>query len=251
MLKSLFRRFSSSPAPTLAEAIDLSTLHADMHSHLIPGIDDGAKTIEDSLELIRFLHSKGYQKLITTPHVMSDYFRNTPEIILSGLETVLAAVKEAGIPVTIEAAAEYYIDDGFSRKMEEEKLLTFGDNFLLMEVSYINPPDSVSEVFFRSQVLGYRPILAHPERYPFWYRDLEQYRRFYEMGVILQLNLNSLSGYYGPDAKRIAEKLIDMEIIGALGTDMHHTRHAQALEFTTHERYLQKVLDMPLINRDL
>jgi protein-tyrosine phosphatase len=251
MLKSLFRRFSSSPAPTLAEAIDLSTLHADMHSHLIPGIDDGAKTIEDSLELIRFLHSKGYQKLITTPHVMSDYFRNTPEIILSGLDTVRAAVKEAGIPVTIEAAAEYYIDDGFSRKMEEEKLLTFGDNFLLMEVSYINPPDSVSEVFFRSQVLGYRPILAHPERYPFWYRDLEQYRRFYEMGVILQLNLNSLSGYYGPDAKRIAEKLIDMEIIGALGSDMHHTRHAQALEFTTHERYLQKVLDMPLINRDL
>jgi tyrosine-protein phosphatase YwqE len=251
MLKSLFRRFSSSPAPTLAEAIDLSTLHADMHSHLIPGIDDGAKTIEDSLELIRFLHSKGYQKLITTPHVMSDYFRNTPEIILSGLDTVRAAVKEAGIPVTIEAAAEYYIDDGFSRKMEEEKLLTFGDNFLLMEVSYINPPDSVSEVFFRSQVLGYRPILAHPERYPFWYRDLEQYRRFYEMGVILQLNLNSLSGYYGPDAKRIAEKLIDMEIIGAVGTDMHHTRHAQALEFTTHERYLQKVLDMPLINRDL
>lgn len=251
MLKSLFRRFSSSPAPTLAEAIDLSTLHADMHSHLIPGIDDGAKTIEDSLELIRFLHSKGYQKLITTPHVMSDYFRNTPEIILSGLDTVRAAVKEAGIPVTIEAAAEYYIDDGFSRKMEEEKLLTFGDNYLLMEVSYINPPDSVSEVFFRSQVLGYRPILAHPERYPFWYRDLEQYRRFYEMGVILQLNLNSLSGYYGPDAKRIAEKLIDMEIIGAVGTDMHHTRHAQALEFTTHERYLQKVLDMPLINRDL
>lgn len=251
MLKSLFRRFSSAPASTLEEAIHLSTLHADMHSHLIPGIDDGAKTIEDSLELIQFLHGKGYNKLITTPHVMSDYFRNTPEIILSGLETVRAAVKEAGIPVTIEAAAEYYIDDGFSRKMEEEKLLTFGENYLLMEVSYINPPDSVSEVFFRSQVLGYRPVLAHPERYPFWYRDLEQYRRFYEMGVTLQLNLNSLCGYYGPDAKRIAEKLIDMEIIGALGTDMHHTRHAKALEMTTHERYLQKVLDMPLINRDL
>ncbi len=251
MFKSLLRKFTSSPAPALDEPIDLSTLHADMHSHLIPGIDDGAKTIEDSIELIRFLHQKGYSKLVTTPHVMSDYFRNTPEIILQGLETVREAVKQEGIPVSIDAAAEYYIDDGFIRKLEEEKLLTFGDNFLLMEVSYINPPDSVTEVFFRSQVLGYRPILAHPERYPFWYRDLDQYKRFYEMGVILQLNLNSLCGYYGPDAKKIAEKLIDMEIIGALGTDMHHTRHANALDQVTRERYLQKVLDMPLINREL
>lgn len=160
MLKSLLRKFTSSPAPTLDEPIDLSTLHADMHSHLIPGIDDGAKTIEDSIELIRFLHSKGYSKLITTPHVMSDYFRNTPEIILEGLQSVREAIKKEGIPVTIDAAAEYYIDDGFIRKLEEEKLLTFGDNFLLMEVSYINPPDSVTEVFFRSQVLGYRPVRA-------------------------------------------------------------------------------------------
>lgn len=251
MLKSLFRRFSTSPSATPEEAIDLTDLQTDMHSHLIPGIDDGAKTMEESLELIRFLHGKGYKKLITTPHVMSDYFRNTPEIILSGLQDVRQAVQEAGIPVTIHAAAEYYIDDGFIRKLEEEKLLTFGDNFLLMEVSYINPPDGVSDVFFRSQVLGYRPVLAHPERYPFWYRDLEQYRRFYEMGVTLQLNLNSLCGYYGPDAKRIAEKLIDMEIIGAVGSDMHHTRHAQALEHTTHEGYLRKVMELPLINRDL
>ncbi|MBL7924249.1 MAG: capsular biosynthesis protein [Bacteroidia bacterium] len=222
-----------------------------MHSHLIPGIDDGAKTIEDSLELVRFLHGMGYKKLITTPHVMSDYFRNTPEIIHEGLQTVRQALQDNQIPVEIEAAAEYYIDDGFIRKLEEEPLLTFGDKYLLMEVSYINPPDNVHEVFFRAMVLGYKPVLAHPERYPYWYRDMDQYRRFYEMGVTLQLNLNSLAGYYGPDAKKIAEKLIDTGIIGALGTDMHHTRHAAALQKVVQEKYLKKILEMPLINREL
>jgi protein-tyrosine phosphatase len=248
MFKSIFNKFSKSKD---VDPIDLSVLRADMHSHLIPGIDDGAKTIEDSLELIRILHSLGYSKLITTPHIMSDYFRNTPEIINEGLATVRAALKKENIPVEISAAAEYYIDDGFIRKLEEEKLLTIGDNYLLTEVSYINPPDNVEQVFFRAMVLGYKPILAHPERYPFWYRTPEQYMRFYDMGVTLQLNMNSLAGYYGPDAKKIGEKLIDMGIIGALGTDMHHLKHAAAMQQVVKEKYLQKILDMPLLNREL
>jgi len=231
--------------------IDFSALGTDMHSHLIPGIDDGAKTVEDSVELIRHLHSLGYTKLITTPHVMSDYFQNTPATILGGLEIVRAALKENNIPVEISAAAEYYIDDGFIRKLEEEKLLTFGDNYLLVEVSYINPPDNVRDILFRAQVLGYKPILAHPERYPFWYRSLDEYQRFFDMGVILQLNLNSLSGYYGPDAKRIAEKLIEMEIVQALGTDMHHMKHGAFLSKVVHEKSLRRILEMPLINREL
>jgi len=248
MFKSLFSKFSKSKE---IDPIDLSGLNTDMHSHLIPGIDDGAKTVEESLELIRVMQSLGYSKLITTPHIMSDYFRNTPEIIAEGLELVRAALKKENIPVEISAAAEYYIDDGFIRKLEVEPLLTIGDNYVLTEVSYINPPDNVEQVFFRLMVLGYKPILAHPERYPFWYRNLDQYRRFYEMGVTLQLNMNSLAGYYGPDAKAIGEKLIDMDIITALGSDMHHLRHAAAMQQVVKERYLQKILDMPLLNREL
>ncbi len=250
MFKSFFKSFSSSKQAEIP-ALDFFSLNADMHSHLIPGIDDGAKTIEDSLELIRHLYSLGYSKLITTPHIMSDYFRNTPEIIYKGLEEVRAALKKENIPVEISAAAEYYIDDGFMRKIEEEKLMTFGDNYLLVEVSYINPPDNVREVLFRAQVLGYKPILAHPERYPFWYRTMDEYQRFHDMGVALQLNLNSLSGYYGPEAKKVAEKLIDMNIISALGTDMHHMKHGAALIKVLQEKHLQKILEMPLINREL
>jgi tyrosine-protein phosphatase YwqE len=249
MFKSILNIFSKKDEVLAVE--DLSSLNTDMHSHLIPGIDDGAKTIEESVELIRFLHSMGYSKLITTPHIMSDYFRNTPEIILSALEEVRNALKEQQIPVVIHAAAEYYIDDGFMHKLEEEKLLTFGDNYLLVEVSYINPPDNIRDILFRAQVLGYKPVLAHPERYPFWYRNLEEYQRFYDMGVVLQLNLNSLAGYYGPDAKKIAEKLIDLEIIQMLGTDLHNTKHASALQKVTADKYFQKIMEMPLINRDL
>jgi len=248
MLKSLFNRFR--PKEEI-EPIDFSGLVADMHSHLIPGVDDGAKTLEDSLELIEGLHALGFRKLVTTPHIMSDYYRNTPEIILEGLERVREAVKEKGLDMQIDAAAEYYIDDGFVKKMEEGPLLTFGNKYLLVEVSYMNAPDSIHSIIFQAQTIGYRVVLAHPERYPYWYRDFDQYRKFYDMGVTLQLNLNSLSGYYGPDARHIAEKLIEEGLIGALGTDMHHTRHLEALQRTTREKLLHTLLDMPMINREL
>jgi tyrosine-protein phosphatase YwqE len=248
MLKSFFSRFR--PKEEI-EPIDFTGLVADMHSHLIPGVDDGAKTMEDSLQLIEGLHALGFRKLVTTPHIMSDYYRNTPEIILEGLQRVREAVKEKGIDMRIDAAAEYYIDDGFIKKMEEGPLLTFGNNYLLVEVSYMNPPDSIHSIIFQAQTNGYRVVLAHPERYPYWYRDLDQYRKFYDMGVTLQLNLNSLAGYYGPDARHIAEKLIEEGLIGALGTDMHHTRHLEALQRTTREKLLHMLLERPMINREL
>src|ERR1700733_4640137 len=145
MFKSFFSRFSKEDVPT----VDFSAVKTDMHSHLIPGIDDGAKTMEDSIVLVRKLYELGYRKLITTPHIMSDYFRNTPEIINSGLEQLRGAIKNENIEIEIQAAAEYYLDDGFLHKLENEKLLTFGNNYLLFEISYINCPDNLKEIIFR------------------------------------------------------------------------------------------------------
>src|SRR3974377_2137960 len=122
-------------------AADLSVLKCDVHSHFIPGIDDGAQTMEHAVSLIREFYELGYRKVITTPHILTDGFKNTPEIILSGLEKVRVALKNANIPMQIDAAAEYYVDFDFERKIQNEKLLTFGKNYLLFEVSYINPPD--------------------------------------------------------------------------------------------------------------
>lgn len=247
MLKSLLSAFrkKEDPLPGYGD------LGVDMHSHLIPGIDDGAKTIEDSILLIKELQALGFRKLITTPHIMSDYYRNTPENILSGLAAVKEAIAAEGIAMELEAAAEYYIDDGFVRKLENEKLLTIGDNYLLFEISYINCPDNIHDIIFRMMVLGYKPIMAHPERYPFWYADFSQYQKFHDQGVLLQLNTNSLSGYYGIDAKRTAEKLIENGLVDLLGTDCHHMRHIEGLHRGLKEKSLKKLMGIELLNRSL
>lgn len=247
MLKSIRNIFSKKDPPLP----DYSWLHTDMHSHLIPGIDDGAKEIEDSIELIRNLHDLGFRKLFTTPHVMSDYFKNNPENIGAGLATVREAIAKEGIDMEIHAAAEYYLDDGFVKKMETEPLLTISGNHLLFEISYINCPDNVEQVIFRLQVLGYTPILAHPERYPFWYGDFEKYQKLKDMGALFQLNINSIGGYYGPDAKRAADHLISKGMVDLLGTDCHHLRHIEGLHKTLQASSLRKLMEANLLNSKL
>lgn len=246
MLKSLLNAFKKKEPPLNGYA----GLGVDMHSHLIPGIDDGAKSIEDSIILIRELHALGFRKLITTPHIMSDYFRNTPETILGGLEVVKEAVANEGIEIELEAAAEYYIDDGFVKKLENEKLLTMGDNHLLFEISYINCPDNIHEIIFRMMVLGYKPIMAHPERYPFWHTNFEQYQKFRDQGVLLQVNINSLSGYYGYEAKKTAEKLVNNQLVDLIGTDCHHLKHIEGLKKGLKEKSLRKLIESTLLNRN-
>ena len=231
---------------------DYSILYADMHSHLIPGIDDGSKSIEDSLELIRAFQSLGYKKLITTPHVMSDYYQNSTEVIFVGLEIVNDAMANAGIEMELEAAAEYYLDEGLIDKLENNQVLCFGcDKYLLFEISFMNPPDNMRDVVFKMQVQGYKPVLAHPERYPFWHQKLEEYERLIELGVLMQLNINSLSGYYGKGAKKIAEKMIDNNMVHFLGSDLHNSRHVHALQKTSSEKYLKKILNHDLLNKTL
>jgi len=238
-LKGLFGKSNKKSAI----AADLSALGVDMHSHFIPGIDDGAQTMEDSLELIRFFYEKGYKKVITTPHIMGDAYRNTPEIILGGLEKVRAALKENNIPIQMEAAAEYYIDYDFESKIEEGKLLTFGKNYVLVEVSFVNPPDNLYHTFFKLQTAGYKPVLAHPERYNFWHRSFEKYEEIRDKGVLLQLNLNSLTGHYSMDTKRVAEQLIQKGMISFLGSDCHHTGHTELINKVVFEKPLQTLLD--------
>ncbi len=232
--------------------VDLSILGSDIHSHFIPGIDDGAKTIEESVVLITEMYNMGYKKVITSPHIISDMFRNTPEIILGGLEKVRAALKQANIPIEVEAAAEYYLDFDFERKLNEEKLLTFGNNYLLFEISYLNAPDNLNHLIFKMQTLGYKPVMAHPERYNFWHNDFNIYETLVEKGVLLQMNVNSLTGYYSPSTKEIAKQMIDKNMISFLGTDCHHTGHIELIKKVVYEKYLQKLIDSgKLLNNTL
>jgi tyrosine-protein phosphatase YwqE len=232
----LFNKKSSLPPA------NLSVLKTDMHSHFIPGIDDGAKTMEDSLEMLMEMHALGYRKVVTTPHIMSDGYRNTPEIILSGLEKLKKAVKEAGIDIEVEAAAEYYFDYDFEKSLPRQNKLTFGKNYLLWELSFLNKPDNINDVVFEMITQGYRPVLAHVERYPFWHQEYARYEDLVSRGVLLQLNINSISGQYGPPTKKAAEWLIDNGMISFLGTDCHHMGHLEILKKTLKEKYMHKIL---------
>jgi tyrosine-protein phosphatase YwqE len=236
----------------LKEPVDLSILGCDVHSHLVPNIDDGSKGLEDSINMITKLHELGYKKLITTPHIMSDAYRNTPETILGGLESVKQALKENNINVEMDAAAEYYLDFDFERKLNEEKLLTFGNNYLLFEVSYMNPPDNLFHVIFKMQTLGYKPVLAHPERYNYWHTEFEKYESFIDKGVLLQMNLNSLTGYYSIATKKVAERMIEKNMISFLGTDCHHVGHINLMKEVVYEPHLQTLVESgKLLNSSL
>ena len=247
---SLFNIFKKDTRLRTPAAI--STLSCDIHSHFIPGIDDGAKTIEDSVIMLTEMYNLGYRKAITTPHIMGDFYKNTPEIILSGLEKVRAALKEANIPIEVEAAAEYYLDFDFERKLDEGKLLTFGDNYVLFEISYLNPPDNLDHIIFKMQSQGYKPVLAHPERYNFYHSNFEKYETFIEKGVLLQLNINSLTGHYSPSTKKIAEQMINKNMISFLGSDCHHFGHIELIKQVVYEKHLHQLLESgKLLNKDL
>ncbi len=237
----------------LETPVDIAAIGCDMHSHFIPGIDDGAKTIEDSVQMITGMHKMGYKKVITTPHIMSDFYKNTPEIILSGLENVKAALKVADIPIEVGAASEYYLDHDFEHKLNEGNLLTLGNSkYLLFEISYMNPPDNLYHVIFKMLTLGYKPVLAHPERYNFWHKEFDKYESLIDKGVLLQMNINSLTGYYSVATKKIAEQMIDKNMISFLGTDCHHIGHINLMKDVVYEKYLHQLVDSgKLLNKTL
>lgn len=235
----------------------LAGLVTDMHSHLLPGLDDGAETVAHSLDLLRELRTLGFTKLVMTPHIMGDFYKNTPEGVRAALATLRTAAAEAGLgDVALECAAEYYLDEWLGRKLADgTELLTFGgeQRYLLIETSYLNEPLNLSATIFDLQAAGYRPVLAHPERYVYLYNrfaEIEKLRQDY--GVLMQLNLNSLAGYYSPAARHVAEKLIDGGLVDFVGTDTHHLRHTAALATkTVKSAYFRKLMALPLLNKTL
>lgn len=250
---SIFSKLFGKKAPEVLSPVSLATVVADMHSHLIPGIDDGAQTLDDSITLIKGLQAAGFTKLITTPHVMSDFYRNTPQTILGGLEVVQEELIKQNINVTLQAAAEYYLDRSFVEKIKTEKLLSFGkENYVLFELSYVNPPENMHRVIFDLLSAGYKPILAHPERYPFYYDKYDTYAQIREKGALLQLNINSLTGYYSMPTKLVAERMVNDGIIDFIGTDTHKASHLNVLETARRNPLLHKLVNSgKLLNNTL
>ena len=247
----MFSKLFGRKQPHLPE-FDLSQFGVDMHSHLIPGIDDGSQSMDETIAMLAKFESLGYKKIITTPHIMSDYYRNTPEIILGGMEKVKVAIKKHNLSIELQAAAEYYFDETLLKKLEErERLLTFGDNYVLFEFSFHSEPNQIDRLYFEFLAQKYKPVLAHFERYAFTLGSVDKAAERREMGVNIQMNFNSLSGHYGPEVKKQAELLVDEKLVDFVATDCHRMDHLMILEMNLRSSYVHKLADLPVKNIQL
>lgn len=233
---NLFKKTKQEPP------LNFSGIGVDMHSHVIPGIDDGAQNLGQSLALIHAFMDMGFRKIITTPHIMADYYRNTPDIINRGLDELRDMLVEQNISFEVNAAAEYYLDETFETKLDKGDILTLNGEFLLFEISFVNYPQNLPDIIKKMQDKGYKPVLAHPERYPYLYESLERYHSIKETGCYFQMNTISLTGYYGKSSQKIAEELVDHQMIDFIGSDMHHIKHAIALKKSLNLPYIKKLL---------
>jgi tyrosine-protein phosphatase YwqE len=217
----------------------------DIHSHILPGIDDGSPDVETSILLIRGLMELGITRSVATPHIIGDMYRNDAGTINAALASLQQELKTRNIPFEVSAAAEYMIDGYFFDLLaEKQKLLTLKDNLLLTEFSYSSRPDHLEQMSFTIVTEGYIPILAHPERYAYFHNDMQMYQRLKDIGFLLQVNLLSLTGYYGKDVARAAIYIIKNDMASFVGTDLHHDRHLSVLShprtISTLEKYLSQ-----------
>lgn len=203
----------------------------DIHNHLLPGIDDGAKSVEDSLAMIREFRELGVNHFIATPHIMSNYYPNTPETINAALENLRSGLITQGMDsISIEAAAEHMIDENLTDLLEKEKVMPLEKHYLLVEMSYLQPPIHFDEVIVKIAGKRYYPILAHPERYAFLHSRFGKYKKFKEQGIFFQMNLLSLGEYYGKEVPKIAMKLLEEGMIDFVGSDIHNLSQLKALK---------------------
>ena len=221
----MLKWFSKKQIEVELDPLNFSVLKTDIHSHFIPGIDDGSPDMETTISLIKEMQGLGFKKVITTPHVMSDFYKNTSDIILKGLTDIRSELKVQNINMEIEAAAEYYIDYDFEQKIGKEKFLTFGDNYILVELSFMEAPKNLFDIIFKLQLEGYKVVLAHPERYAFF--TMDDYEELVNRGVLLQINWLSIIGYYSPQIEQKTKDLIEADMVSFIGSDCHNMNHAE------------------------
>ena len=198
----------------------------EVHCHILPGIDDGSPDVETSVALVSQLKNWGIRRIITTSHVTESTFENTPETIEIAYNQLRKALDERGIEIEIHTSAEYRMDENFLNQLKGGRLLPFPGNYLLIENSFFQPFWEIRELIFDLQLKGYNPVLAHPERYMYYHSTPQIYKELHDQGCLFQVNLLSLSGYYYPEVKEMAWKLLEQGMVDMIGSDMHHMQHA-------------------------
>lgn len=225
------------------EVFPFHQLKTDVHSHLLPGIDDGSPDVTTSIHLIKGMMDLGFQQFTATPHVMQDIWKNNEETISTASILLQSALNESKMNCQVTAAAEYMVDENLEFLLQQKKgLRTIRENWVLIEISFLQPPLQLRDILFELQVQGYQPVLAHPERYLYYAGKTKELIELKDIGCKLQSNLLSFSGYYGKEVLRFAEQLVDLNLVSLLGTDLHHERHLEGLKQLQFSKSLQKLM---------
>lgn len=222
----------------------------DIHSHLLPKIDDGVQSLNESIMLIKKFKLLGYTKLITTPHIISDFYPNNREIIAEKLYSLEKALQLEDIDISIEAGAEYYVDMEFLNLIEEDNLISFMGRYVLFETSYASKPMILEQAIFEMVDKGYIPVMAHPERYLYLHHDMNLYKKLKAQGVLFQINAKSLFDKSTANYK-IALKLIKMGLVDFIGSDAHRMRDVNKLEHFLNSRECKQMMKFNMIKNEL
>lgn len=214
--------------PKISELIPNN--YVDIHSHVLPGIDDGAQQIEEAKLLLEAMINYGFTKVITTPHTMQNVWNNTSSTIKTALDQVTTQLPKLAQQVKLQGASEYFLDENLIQQAQQEKLLTLKDTFILIEMSYLNAPIQLYDFIFELQLKGYQLILAHPERYTFFHSNKNEYHKLKKAGCLFQLNLLATVGYYGKNVAEIADYLLKENLYDFVGSDFHHKNHIAAFQ---------------------
>lgn len=199
----------------------------DIHCHILPGIDDGAKDLETAVTLVEKMAELGFKRIFASPHITYGTFENNADTIGQAFDTLSRAVKERGVDIELGYSAENRLDDLFMNNLKDGALLTLPGNIVLVENSYFQEPWGLDSLLFDLQVKGYRPVMVHPERYPYYFGNKKRYDELHKNGTAFQVNLLSLAGYYGKGEKKMAEYLIDRGLVDFIGTDIHRLSHVE------------------------
>lgn len=230
------------------EPADIGQLQVDIHSHLLPGIDDGAPTMDHTIGMVRKFQELGYKKLIITPHVMLGVYENTTAILLEKFALVKEELTRLGIEMDLEISAEYFFDESLMDRIHSKDLLPFKGNHILFECSFRNPPHLLEELVFGLISAGYQPVIAHFERYPYYHGSIEKAQDLVNRGCLIQVNLNSFTGHYGPEVKKQAVRLLHAGLIDIAGSDCHRIEHLQLLERHLTDAVFHELVNAPLKN---
>lgn len=228
--------------PSKLRLSDYSILRVDMHSHVLPGIDDGAKDVNESVKLLCGLKELGFKHCLPTPHISQEHHPNTPETIKAAHTRLSSALISCPSPMVGSPAAEYLLDEYLLEKIVGRDLLTLPGERVLFELSFSAPPYNIKDIVFALKLEGYQPVLAHPERYRYWSRHQSAWNNIIGSGCELQVNILSLVGHYGKRVQKTAYEILGSNKVDFLATDCHNTAHLSALKAGLKDRRLTRLL---------